>query len=148
MGALSDTAQDIFTKVSSIPALANSTGLTVGGQAPDAGLTKVPLPAAWVLLSSLTNENTGLLANVPPTVANTVLQQTIMLHVPYISQSDLITNQLPLLEAVITAIQGTTIAGFSLNSQRWNLHSLTLFAVNPDRLIYRLLFEVFTPLYS
>ncbi|MHB1266289.1 MAG: hypothetical protein ACYCY2_01655 [Acidithiobacillus ferriphilus] len=146
MAAIANSAQDIFTKVSAIPALSASTGLTVGGQEPDPGLTKIPLPAAWVLFSDATNQNTGQLENLPPRLSNVLLQQTIMLHLPYKSQSDLITVQLPLLEAVINEIQGTTIGTSGVASQRWNFHSAKLAALNPDRLIYRVIFELFTPL--
>lgn len=146
MGQIANCAQDIFSKVSAIPALAQSTGLTVGGQEPDPGMTKIPLPAAWVLFSEATNQNVGQLENLPPRLSNVLLQQTIMLHVPYKSQSDLITNQLPLLESVIQAIQGTTVGPSDAASQRWNLHSVKLVAINTDRQIFRLIFELFTPL--
>ena len=146
MGQLAACSLDIFTKISSIPALAQTTGLTVGGQTPDPGLTKIPLPAAWIVLSEFTNQNTGQLENLPPRLSNVLLQQTVMLHVPYTSQSDLINKQYPLMEQVIQAIQGTPVGTSGAASQRWNLHSGKLTALNPDRLIYRLIFEIFTPL--
>ncbi len=146
MSQLAACSQDVFAKVSAIPALSASTGLTVGGQEPDPGLTKIPLPAAWVLLSEFTNQNTGQLENLPPRLSNVLLQQTVMLHVPYTSQSDLINVQIPLMESVVQAIQGTPVGTSGAASQRWNLHSGKLSGINPDRMIYRLIFELFTPL--
>ncbi len=146
MSQLAACSQDIFAKVSAIPALSATTGLTVGGQEPDPGLTKIPLPAAWIVLSEFTNQNTGQLENLPPRLSNVLLQQTVMLHVPYTSQSDLINKQYPLMEQVIQAIQGTPVGTSGAASQRWNLHSGKLTALNPDRQIYRLIFEIFTPL--
>ena len=145
MGAIASAVQDIFTKISALPALASTTGLTVGGQEPDPGLTKIPLPAAWVLFSEADNQNTGPLLNLPPRQPNVTLQITVMLHLAYKSQSDLITVQYPLLESVVSAIQGTSVG--TSESARWNLHSAKLVALNPDRQIYKIVFEQFTPFY-
>ena len=145
MGQLSAAAHDLYTKIQAIPALASSTGLTVGGREPDPGLTQIPLPAAWILLSQFDNENLGTLLNRPPTVANVRALYGVMLYVPYKSQSDLIDNQLPLLEQVIAAIQGTPIANTGA-SQRWSLQSGKLVLLNTDRLGYHLVFELYTPL--
>jgi hypothetical protein len=146
MGQLAACAQDVFTKISALPALAQSTGLTVGGQEADPGLTKIPLPAAWVLFTGANNQNTGILENRPPTLSNVLIEQTVMLHLPYESQSDLIAVQLPLMEAVINAIQGTPIGSADVASQRWNFNSTKLVGLNPDRQIFRIIFEIFTPL--
>lgn len=145
MGQLSAAANDLYTKIQAIPALAASTGLTVGGREPDPGLTQIPLPAAWILLSQFDNENLGSLLNRPPTVANVRALYGVMLYLPYKSQSDLIDNQLPLLEQVISAIQGTAIANTGA-SQRWSLQSGKLVLLNTDRLGYHLAFELYTPL--
>jgi hypothetical protein len=145
MPQLSAAAQDLYTKIQAIPALASSAGLVLGGKEPDPGMTKIPLPAAWILLSQFDNENVGALLNRPPTIANVRALYGVMLYLPYISQSDLITNQLPLLEQVIAAIQGTAITGTGA-SQRWTLHSGKLVLLNTDRLGYHLIFELSTPL--
>lgn len=145
MGAIASAAQDIFTKISALPALAASTGLTVGGQSPDPGMVKIPLPAAWVLFSEADNQNVGQLLNLPPKQPNVLMQITVMLHLPYKSQSDLITVQYPLLESVVTAVQGTSVG--KSESARWNLHSVKLSALNPDRQIFKIIFEQFTPFY-
>ncbi len=145
MGAIANGVQDIFAKISAIPALASSTGLTVGGHAPDPGMTKIPLPAAWVLFSEADNQNVGILLNLPPKQPNVLMQVTVMLHIAYTSQSDLISTQYPLLEAVIAAVQGTSVGTFG--SARWNLHSAKLSAINPDRQIFKIIFEQFTPFY-
>ena len=145
MGAIANGVQDIFTKISALPALASSTGLTVGGHAPDPGMTKMPLPAAWVLFSEADNQNTGQLLNLPPRQPNVLMQVTVMLHIPYTSQSDLIAVQYPLLESVVAAVQGTSVG--TSQSARLNLHSVKLSALNPDRKIFRIIFEQFTPFY-
>ncbi len=145
MGQLAAAAQDIYTKLQGITALAASVGLAVGGKEPDPGMTKMPLPAAWVVVAEGHNENDGVLSNRPPTLSNVRLSVAVMLYVPYLSQSDLLTNQIPLLESVIQAIQGTPIAGTGA-SQRWNMQSFKLVLLNTDRLGYHITFELFTPL--
>lgn len=145
MAQLAAAAQDIYTKLQAITALASSVGLAVGGQEPDPGMTKQPLPAAWVLVTEATNENTGTLTNRPPKLANVRLSVSVMLYVPYNSQSDLLTNQIPLLESVIQAIQGTEIAN-QTETQRWNFAGFKLVLLNTDRLGYRITFELYTPL--
>ena len=145
MSRLSDCVNDIYTKVQGIPALAASTGLTLGGKEPDPGMTKIPLPAAWVLIPAGENMNTGDLENRPPTLANVRLMQDVFLHVPYLSQSDLLTNQVPLIEAVVAAIQGTSVA--IGGGPRWNLHSFKMAGLNTDRVIVHLIFQLYTPLF-
>jgi hypothetical protein len=145
MGQLSAAALDLFTKIVAIPALATSTGLAIGGKEPDPGMTKIPLPAAWILLAQFDNENLGSLTNRPPTVANVRAQYGVFLYLPYKSQADLIANQLPLVEQVVQAVQGTPIANTGA-SQRWALASGKLAGVNTDRVIYHLAYELFTPL--
>lgn len=145
MSRLGDCVLDIYTKIQTLPALASSTGLTLGGKEPDPGMTKIPLPAAWVLIPAADNMNIGDLENRPPSLANVRLQQSIFLHLPYISQTDLLANQVPLLESVVATVQGTSVG--TAGGPRWNLHSFKMAAINTDRIIVHLIFQLYTPLF-
>lgn len=132
---IAECANDLYTKVQAIPALSASSGLAVGGQSPDPGMTKVPLPAAWILAHSA---KTNIPANnpVPFRVANVDMSYLVMLYVPYLGQSDLINNQLPLLQSVIKAVHGTDAP----SGQRWRFDTYALGLVNTDRLGYKIQF--------
>jgi len=132
---IAECAKDLYTKVQSISALATSAGLAVGGREGDPGMTKVPLPAAWILAH---NGVTTL-----PQTDGQVKQKTtaqmifvVMLYVQYLGQNDLITNQLPLLQSVISTVHGTD----SPSGERWAFKDYTLTMVNQDRLGYRINF--------
>jgi hypothetical protein len=130
-------AQSLYDLVQAIPAIANATGLAVGGKAPDPGMTKMTLPFAWVLAHAGVNTANPQLA-LPPTNIQAALTYVVMLYVPYLKQSDLITNQLPLLNQVIRAVHGK----LSPTGNRWQWKMYRLGLVNPDRLGYSL--EFFT----
>ena len=132
---IAECAQDLFTKVQAITALASSTGLTVGGKSPDPGMTKVPLPAAWILA----DEGETTLPNSDGQVKRQVsalMGYSVMLYVPYISQTDMITNQLPLLQKVIHDVHGTDAP----TGERWQFKRYKLRVANTDRLAYQITF--------
>ena len=134
---IAENAADLYTKVQAIPALSASTGITLGGKAPDPGMTKIQLPAAWVLPDdgeTVQDDRVGQL----PRLANARLSYLVMLYLPYSSQSDLIANQFPLLEQVIATVNGTD----AKSGQRWLWRSYKLVLVNPDRLGYRIEFNL------
>lgn len=128
-------AKDLYDKVQAISALASASGLAVGGKEADPGMTKIPLPAAWILAHS------GV-TTLPPTDGQVKQKTTaqlvyvVMLYVAYISQSDLITNQLPLLQTVISTVHGTDAP----SGERWAFKDYQLTLVNTDRLGYRIQF--------
>ena len=132
---IAECAKDLYDKVQAISALAASAGLAVGGKEGDPGMTKIPLPAAWILAHSgitTLRQDSGLVS------AKTTAQMVyvVMLYVAYISQSDLITNQLPLLQTVISAVHGTD----SPSGERWAFKDYKLTLVNTDRLGYQIQF--------
>ncbi|MDE2097773.1 MAG: hypothetical protein KGL39_11030 [Patescibacteria group bacterium] len=132
---IAECANQLFTLISAVPGLTTSTGMTVGGKSPDPGMTKIPLPAAWVLPVSGTSLD-DMRNPLPPTIAMIEQEFAVMLHVPYTSQSDLIANQLPLLENVIKAVQGQEAP----TGERWVAKGYKLVVVNPDRLVFHISF--------
>lgn len=134
---ISQAISDLYSKLQAIPALATGVGLVIGGQAPDPGMTKVALPAAWVVHEGATNTQ-AIAGALPPRVPTVHMGFYVLLLVAYTSQQDLIANQLPLLEQVILAIHGTTAP----SGQRWFWKASKLQRLNADRLGYRIQFAL------
>lgn len=125
-----EAAQDLLTQVQTVAALAEATGMAVGGRDIDPSMSKLPLPAAWVVLTQDRS-------NDPMTPVNMggqtlLVTYSVLVYVPYTSQSDLITNQLPLLESVIKAVHGH----LTPTGHKWRYEGQRLVLVNPDRLGY------------
>ena len=134
---MSDTfATDLYTKLATITAIANSAGFAVGGKQSDPALTKVPLPAAWVLLGNdkAVNVDGGMVQK----TQIVQVEYVVMIYVPYTSQADLINNQFPLLRAARTAIHATDAP----NGNRWKYMQQRLALINPDRLCYEQRYDV------
>ncbi len=135
MAVIAAAALDLYTKVQGVSALNLSAGLTVGGQVPDPGMTKIPLPGAWILLE---NGETTLDPSSRVVSLNLTgrLTYVVLLAVPYTSQTDLLDVQFPLVEEVIDAVHGKAAP----SGMRWLWNKLKLLVVNGDRLVYRIEF--------
>ncbi len=132
---IAEAAQQLFSLVQAIPALASSTGLAAGGKTPDPGGTKMPLPFAWIVADGA--ENTQDISRpLVPVNATTRIGYSVILYVPNIGQADLIANQFPLLEAIVQAVHGQVAP----TGQRWFWKGYKLTVFNADRLCYRLAF--------
>lgn len=132
--------QDLYTKLATVSALANSAGFAVGGKQSDPALTKIPLPAAWVLLGNdkPMDDETGLV----PATQVLLVEYLVLVYVPYTSQSDLIGTQFPLLRSARTSIHATTAP----NGYRWKYMGQKLVLVNPDRLCFEQRYAIRAPL--
>lgn len=127
---IAENASDLLNKIATVSALATSHGLTVGGGKIDPSETKIPLPSAWVLFAAEKEQDQelGMVLKTQTINGNYI----VLIDVPFISQSDLISNQFPLLDAVRASIHGTnTPRGF-----RWKFDGQRLLLINPDRMRY------------
>lgn len=132
-----ELAQDLVTRVASIPALAASTGLALGGRGADPTLTQLPPPAAWVIYRGDTpdeppygNAHGG--PALVPGVQIMLQAFAVIVYLPYTDQADLIDVQFPLLESVIQAIRGQD----SPSGHRWRYVGQKLSLVYNDRIAY------------
>lgn len=131
---IAQLAGDLLAKLQAIPALANSCGLDLVGDLPDPGAAKIPLPSAWVIPRKFVNTRDGAAKEALPAP---ILIGTFAFVVGlYLPTSNQIATQLPLLEQVAKAIQGTT----SPSGERWYLSELDRAATNPGVMIYALTF--------
>lgn len=124
-------AADLMSKLSTVPALSNSAGMQVGGTASDPSMTKIPLPAAWVLLGNdapVDNETGSV-----PVMQVLLIEYVVLVYVPYVSEADIINTQIPLLRSARASIHGTSVVP---NGNKWKYKGQRLVLVNPDRLAY------------
>lgn len=135
---IAENLLDLITKVTSIEALATSSGLALGGKGSDPGLQKLPLPAAWIMYAKddvdedpIGHGNAHSPGMVPAVQALSVLI-SILIYIPYTTQDDLLNVQLPLLETVIKTIRGTDAP----SGHRWRYLGQKLALVYPDRIAY------------
>lgn len=138
---IAENAADLVARVTSVPALANSAGLALGGRGADPALTKIPLPAAWIMFgkdqvdeSPYGSSQSGGRGSLIPNGENIQQVFSVVIYVPYLSQDDLLTVQFPLLESVVAAVRGNGQAAPSGN--RWRYIGQKLAMVYPDRLAY------------
>lgn len=133
---ISELAQNLIAKVSSVPALGNRVGMASAGGATDPSMKTVPLPAAWLLYAGddiVSADDAGLLAE------DINFRFTLSVMVSYKDQADIINNQLPLLEAIARSASGKDSTNFAL---RWKYQGAQLVDIFEDRLVYELGFMV------
>lgn len=130
MNMIADNAKALIDLLRTVPALAQNVGLTLGGQTPDPSLSKIALPAAWVLHTG--DKPTDPDDAIVPAVQGVRFHYVVAIYLPYVSQSDMLNVQFPLLEAVINAVRGQTAPSghrFAYAGQRITL-------INPGRITY------------
>jgi hypothetical protein len=125
-----ENAQNLLALLETVPSLVNTSGLAVGGRAPDPAMSRIPLPSAWVILADDKPQDAETGSNPAGQAVHTTY--VVMIYVPYINQSDLIANQLPLIESTVKAIRGQQ----STSGTRWRYEGQKLALINPDRLAY------------
>jgi hypothetical protein len=145
---IAECAADLVARIETVPSLANSTGISLGGRGADPGLVNIPLPACWVTFSHHqvdespygpgsstmpTPSSRGSGGSVPQ-IENTLATFIAVLYVPYIDDNDLLTVEYPLLEAVIKAVKFNF--GKAPNGDRWRFLGQILKVISPKRLVY------------
>jgi hypothetical protein len=143
---LAELASDLLDKVRTVPALEAKTSLTIGGKSADPDLTKIPLPAAWVVMrkegkDTSPYDRTDMSGVVDEYTLAGIWTVTIM--VPYTSDDDLIDTQYPLLESVRKAVHKTEGDIESADgSMRWAYMGMRIALVYTDRLAYEQSYHV------
>ena len=129
---IAELAADLLVKLQAIPGL--TCGLDLVGDLPDPGGVKIPLPSAWIIPRKFVNTRDG--AEKEPLPAAPIIGRVAFVVGLYLSTSNQIATQLPLLQQVAKAIQGTT----SPSGQRWYLSEFDRAATNPGVMVYALTF--------
>ena len=126
---ISQLSQDLFEKLSAIPALSGKVGFTIGGKTADPELSRAPLPCAWAVFQG--DKPNDPEAPVVPATQAMRCSFCIFLHVSYLDQADLKLQQ-DLLDSVVRSVRGSETP----HGSRWKFEGRRILAVNPDRLIY------------
>jgi hypothetical protein len=138
---ISENAADLVARVASVAGFEGRVGLAIGGRGADPAMTKIQLPAAWVLFgkdqvdeSPYGSSQSGSRGGLIPNGENIQQVFSVVIYVPYLSQDDLLGNQFPLLESVIAAVRDNGREAPSGN--RWRYIGQKLAEVKPERLGY------------
>lgn len=133
---IAECAADLLAKVRTVPALAGSASLSIGGKSSDPGLVKIPLPAAWVTLKTeISDEQSYEHGPSSGHVGPALMMATfcVTVFIPYLDDDDLLTVQFPLLQDIILAVHST---GTPAGALQWRYTGQRIALVYPDRLAY------------
>lgn len=136
---IAEIAADLVARVKSVPALAASASLSLGGHGTDPALLKIPLPAAWVRYEGdsvdeapYSTSSGGGMAIIPESQLM-LCMASVIIYLPYISEADMIDNQYPLLEEVIHAVHAQEAPSF----YRWRYFGQKIALVANDRMAFQ-----------
>ena len=136
---ISELTQDLINKIKSVPALQGRVGAAVGGTEADPTMANAPLPYSWVIFGGSTPTGESM-SDGPKQYWIVQYQFTIVTGIAYgVSESDLLDNQLPVLEAIEKAVAGTKAFKYA---DLWEFQGADLAKIDPDRMIYQLKFSV------
>jgi len=135
---IGEIGTDLLNRVRSVPSLASSTSFAIGGKATDPALKTIPLPACRLLFMNMyadedprsTGSSRG--GGMVPADQVVIFDFRALLIVPYLDDTDILTVEFPLLNAVVDAIKDTSVP--TASGHRWRLLSQKLSFVYPDRL--------------
>lgn len=133
---ISELVADVVTKLNGVAQLSGKVGAALGGKQADPSMMKVPLPASWVIFK-------GSRAADPHTAVNPSIQSltgfvSAFVVIGYKDQDGLLDNEYPLLDECISAVRGSESPYYT----RWRFENMDCVAINPDRLIYELVFSI------
>jgi hypothetical protein len=136
---ISELTQDLINKIKSVSALQNRVGAAVGGTEADPTMSQAPCPYAWVIYGG--SQPTGdSMAEGGRKYRMTMYDFTAVVGITYgISDTDLLNNQLPVLEAIQQAVAGTEAIKYA---DLWEYKGEDLAKIEPDRMIYQLKFSI------
>jgi hypothetical protein len=131
----------LYTLLTSVSELTDSTGMSVSGTLPDPTAQDGPLPGAWLVYGGrnpIDKPKNGVVAQ------GTMCQNlfVVMIYLDYsLGQDNLINVQLPILEKVVHAIAGQEITGLG-GGFRFSFEGERLASINPKRLSYEMRFSI------
>lgn len=133
---ITELTQDLINKIISVPQFQNRVGAAVGGTENDPTLAKAPLPYSWVIFEGSQPVNAEEGGSKYRLVRYGF---TAIVGIAYgVSDQDLLTNQLPIFEAVEQAVSGTEAHKMA---SLWEYHGVELTKIDPDRMVYRMHFS-------
>lgn len=129
---IGELAQDLVDRLKAIPELDSRVGLAVGGRDKDPLMTKVPLPAVWVVYRGDETLDDTTRGRCVVTVRTSFVVKVL---VEYKNETDLIDVQFPFVESIIKALNGKTPTGL-LTTTGWKYEGQTIDEIETNRLVY------------
>lgn len=134
---ITELTQDLINKIITVPALQNRVGASVGGTENDPTLSQAPLPYSWVVFGG--SQPTGDTDN-GKKYRQELYNFAVIVGIAYgNSESDLLNNQLPVLEQIAQAVHGQDSFKYA---DLWEYTGVDLKKIETDRLIYQLGFSI------
>jgi len=139
---LNDIAQHLVNQIKTVSALAESTGLEIGGTESDPTMTSIPAPAAWVVFESAQDASTADgKAGADSQFQRLLLSYRVVLVLPYGDGETALKEQMKLISDVATAVRGTSpndILGYGADP--WAFQGTSLLSIETDKIAYSLIF--------
>ena len=135
-----EITQHLVDQIATVPALAGSTGTTLGGTEADPSMTSIPCPAAWVVFESASDTSQG----DGKTGADSkyqllLLTYRVVLVLQYGEGETDLKNQLKMIEDVAAAVRGKI--ALSYGNSPWAYQGCSLLSVETNRIAYALSFQ-------
>lgn len=136
-----DIIQHLVDRISTVSALAGSTGTTMGGTEADPTLTTVPMPVAWVVLQSAQDDA----GKDGKTAADSKYQRLLLTFSVFLVQEygegdDEQGLKLKMIDDVAAAVRGTQALSFGCDP--WAYQGCQLAFIQTNRIAYELFFQV------
>ena len=135
---ITELAEDLINKIKTVPSLQNRVGAAVGGTENDPTLAQAPLPYSWIIYGGsapIGSSNEG-----GKTYRQTQYLFTVVVGISYGgAESEFLANQLPVLEAIAQAVNGTEAFKYA---DLWEYQGEELSQIQPDRMIYKMDFSI------
>lgn len=130
----------LVERIASVPALAGTTGTTIGGTEADPTMTTIPTPAAWVVFESAQDTSAGDgKSGADSRYQKLKLSYRVVLMLQYGEGETDLKTELGLIEDVATAVRGSTPTEFGADP--WMYSGCTLLSIQPARIAYALFFS-------
>lgn len=131
---IGELATDLITKLKTVTEFGSApsrVSLTIGGKTLDPLLEKIEKPACWVIFDGDTNNSEDKNGRCLKNFSYTFIVKVVL---DYTNDTDLITVQFPLLETVISKIDGTKP---NLPSEKWKYVGQTIEEITDKRLVFQ-----------
>ena len=137
---IAEITEHLVQQISTVPALAGSTGTTIGGTEADPTMTTIPVPAMWVVFESAqdASQNDGKTGS-DSRYQRLVLTYRAVLVLQYGQGEADLNLQLKMIEDVAAAVRGTTPLDYGATP--WAYQGCSLMSVETDRIVYSMSFQ-------
>lgn len=132
---IGSSAQDLVNRIRTIPEFGNRVSVTAGGKESDPMMYQGDYPKCWIVYRG--DDNVSDVEGGECAVSVKAFY-IVRILVQYGTQSDLLTNQFPLLETVISSVIGYTP---TVGATKWRYEGQTVTEIDDDRLAYDQLYS-------